>query len=673
MGWAARARAIAPWAAAALLCTGAAAAAQEAPPLPPADATIDPASPLAPLPDLGVAWPDLAAPDAPLPADLAPDAAPQPASPAPGVSTAPAPVAAAPQDQARERRYRVALAGVNDVKDEVKTLFDQLSTLKQGEGKAANIAQIERRAQEDEQLLVDLLRSAGYYDGRVSTGVSDREGVAIVTLTAEPGAAYTFSSVALPGLEAAGAAKTPVLRAAFGLGAGDLVEADRVNAAVLALKTALGREGFPFAKVGDPDVTVDHDTQKASLSVAVTTGPAARFGRILVRGTPLFAADHIQRIARFRPGEPYDAAMVDDLRRALIATTLVSSVTLEPVRTADAGVVDIAVRLERAPPRTIAGELGYSTGEGVRAEVSWQHRNLIKPEGAVTFRGVAGTREQSLGASLRRANFHARDQVLTAQVLASNSKLNAYDAKTFTLAAGLERQTNIIWQKTWTWSFGAELLASDERDAVAATGQRRRRTFLIAALPTSLAYDGSDDLLNPTRGHRLSGRLSPEASLQNGSFGYLRAQIDGSKYLPITSKWTLAGRVRLGAIAGASRDRIAPSRRFYSGGGGSVRGYSYQAIGPRDANGDPIGGRSLAEFSIEARVRLGDFGIVPFFDAGNIYTTPYPKLNSLRYGAGLGVRYYTSFGPIRVDVGTPINPRSGDSRVAVYVSLGQAF
>jgi translocation and assembly module TamA len=105
-----------------------------------------------------------------------------------------------------------------------------------------------------------------------------------------------------------------------------------------------------------------------------------------------------------------------------------------------------------------------------------------------------------------------------------------------------------------------------------------------------------------------------------------------------------------------------------------VRGYGFQRLGPRDpVFDDPIGGRSLAEFAIEARVRLGDFGIVPFLDGGNISTSPLPKFEDLRFGAGIGVRYHTRFGPIRVDLGTPLNPRPGDSRLAVYVSLGQAF
>jgi len=221
---------------------------------------------------------------------------------------------------------------------------------------------------------------------------------------------------------------------------------------------------------------------------------------------------------------------------------------------------------------------------------------------------------------------------------------------------------------------GAELIASDERDVIVSTGDPRRRTFFIGALPTSLNYDGSDDLLNPTKGFRLGGRLSPEVSLQGAVFGYTRTQFDGSVYRPFGDSVVLAARTRLGTIVGAPRDQVAPSRRFYAGGGASVRGYGYQSIGPRDPNNDPIGGRSLTEFSIEARIKaFGNFGIVPFLDAGNIYTSPLPKFTGLQYGTGIGVRYYSNFGPIRLDVGTPINPQPGDSRIAVYVSLGQAF
>ena len=466
----------------------------------------------------------------------------------------------------------------------------------------------------------------------------------------------------------------PPLRAAFNVNPEQPVDAGKVEAALAALRAELGRRGYAFAEVGEPDVLVDHETRTAVLTLSVHPDGVRRFGRVVIEGTPVFSAAHVENIARFEQGEQYQASRIDDLRQALIQTGLVSSVNIRTVAEPNSDLVDLHVRMEAAPARTIAGEAGYGTGEGFRLEASWQHRNLIAPEGAVTLRGVLGTREQTLSAILRQSNWHVRDQVLNAQIAASHLDRPGFNARTFTLTGGIERQSNIIWQKKWTWSVGAELLASDERDVDIATGTIRNRTFFIAALPLSLGYDGTDDLLDPTRGFRLSTHISPEVSLQSGTFTYVRAQFDGSIYQPLTDRVVLAARTRLGTIVGANRDQIAPSRRFYAGGGGSVRGYGYQAIGPRDpVFDDPIGGRSLAEFSIEARIRFGNFGIVPFLDAGNISTSGLPRFNDLQFGAGLGARYYSSFGPIRIDVGTPLNRQPGDPRIAVYVSLGQAF
>ena len=607
----------------------------------------DPTAPLADLPGIGVAWPDLSA---------------EPAT------------AADPQaDAAAERRYGWRIEGVDGVASAVlRQRFDQLSTLNTHDGAPANAAQLDRRAREDAELLTTLLRGEGYYDARVGTRV-EAGARPLVVLEATPGALYRFTGVTLAGVEAAGA-KADGLRRAFGVAPDAPVDADAIVAGEANLRAAIGREGFPFARVGEPEIVVDHATRTATLAIDVAPGGERRFGRITTNpDNRVFGAGHVAEIARFVPGQPYDATALDDLRRALIQTGLVSSVQVAPVASATPDLVDVAVKLERAPPRTVAGELGYGTGEGARAELSWTHRNLFPPEGALTLRGVLGTREQLGAVVFRRSNFHGRDRVLTGQIAAAHLERDAFEADTFSLSGSLERQTNIFFQKTWTWSLGAELLASDERDVVRATGAPRRRTFLIGALPTSLTYDGSDDLLDPTRGFRLGGRFSPELSLQGAAFGYSRIQVDASTYRPF-GRVVLAGRTRVGAILGAPRDQIAPSRRYYAGGGASVRGYGYQDIGPRDINGDPVGGRSLAEFSIEARVRtFGAFGVVPFLDAGNIYTSALPKFSGLRYGTGIGVRYYSNFGPIRVDVGTPINPQPGVSRVAVYVSLGQAF
>jgi translocation and assembly module TamA len=632
----------------------------------PGPAELDPNAPLDPMPDLGVDWPDMDSPD-PLP------------EPVPGeTASAAEPAGPAIEDAATARRYAYRLDGLDGIAEAetIREQFREQSALEEEDDESANAAQIDRRAREDAELLTGLLQAQGYYDAEVETGIGLEGDQIIVDLRATPGPRFTFAAVELQGIESAGE-KAAKLREAFAVKQGDPVVARQVIDAGIALRVALGEEGFALAEVGEQDIVLDHETATARLVLPVTPGPVARFGDIRVTGQPPFSPRHVGRIARFKRGDMYERSEVDDLRRALIATGLVASVETKLVPIGGGEVVDVAVHLEPAPMRTIAGEAGYGTGEGVRLEASWQHRNFFNPEGALTVRGVAGTQEQLAAVSLRRSNFKRRDQVLTAQVSASHTEREAFEAKTVLLAAGIERQSNFIWHKTWTWSLGGELVATDERDSIESTGERRRRTFFIGALPASLTYDGSDDLLDPTRGFRLGGRLSPELSLRAGAFGYARAQIDASGYVPAMDRMVLAGRARLGTILGADRDAIAPSRRFYAGGGGSVRGYGYQQLGPRDADGDPIGGRSLAEFALEARIRMkafgGDFGIVPFLDGGTLSTRATPDLGDWQFGAGIGVRYYSSFGPIRVDVGTPLNPREDDGPVAVVVSLGQAF
>jgi translocation and assembly module TamA len=565
-----------------LLSWSAAAGAQTAePPPPPAQQPLDPSAPMEEWPDLGVEWPQMEQ----SPGEAIPDQ--------PGATATAADAAAA-------RSYSYTIAGLDAAEaGPLLERFRTLSTLEEYRGSPANAAQIDRRARADAELLAELLRAHGYYDGRVGTRVEAVGTNAFaVTLDVQPGPLYRFTTVLLPGLEDAAAPDAEALRRSFAVDPSDPVDAEAVRNAQAALQAELGRRGYAFAEIGQEEVVVDHATGTAILTLPVEPAGARRFGHVIVEGRPLFDARHIETIARFREGDPWRADRVEDLRQALVATGIVSSVAIRPVaRGGESDLVDLAVALEPAPMRTIAGEAGYGTGEGVRFELSWQHRNLLPPEGAVTFRGVAGTREQSLSAILRRNNFARRDQVLNVQAAASNVNRPAYDARMFTLAGGIERQSNIFWQKAWTWSIGAELVATDEQAVDVASATIRRRTFFIGAIPAYLGYDG-----------------------------------------------------------------------------GSVRGYGFQALGPRDpVFDDPIGGRSLAEFALEARVRVGDFGIVPFIDAGNISTSPLPSLRDLRFGAGIGVRYHTRFGPIRIDVATPLNPRAGDPRIAVYVSLGQAF
>ncbi len=157
---------------------------------------------------------------------------------------------------------------------------------------------------------------------------------------------------------------------------------------------------------------------------------------------------------------------------------------------------------------------------------------------------------------------------------------------------------------------------------------------------------------------------------------FVKFRGEGSAYysLDTDGRFVLAGRTVAGSIVGADLAEIPADRRFYAGGGGSVRGYAYQGIGPRDARGQPTGGLSLLEGSVEMRFAVTEkFGIVPFVDAGTVSTKAFPDFSEVRAGAGVGIRYLTPFGPLRVDAAVPLNPGPGDPDFGIYAGIGQAF
>lgn len=574
------------------------------------------------------------------------------------------------------------------VRDEFVERFKSLSVV-EDLADDGNQARLSAQARADEELLQRMLRVYGYFDAQVVRSVvpaEAREGAearpAVARFDVIPGRRYSVGQVDLGQLDQAGG-DYDALRASYPVMPGDLLSIDAIADGRYKLDLELGERGYPFAAIAEPSLLVDHARREGDVTLPVTPGGRYVFGRVTSNDEGLLPGNHLSEIARFNQGDIYQRSLEMDLRRAIQSTGLVGSTTLTPVEVSPPmgdvpGTVDIAVEMTRAPLRTIAGSIGYGTDEGFRLAGSWEHRNLFPPEGMLRARGIAGTQEQLLGVTFRKNNFHGRDRILTLDAFASTRRTVAFDANTASLVANYERVSTLLFQKPVSYGVGLELVATDEQELRSKIAVAPRQTYLVAALPGFAQIDTSDDLLDPTRGFRLRGALSPEASRQNGVQSYyLKSQVDLSYYRSVSDGVVLASRVRLGSIYGTDLDNIAPSRRFYAGGGGSVRGYGYQAIGPRDQVGQPNGGRSVAELAIEARVRTGWFdnalSLVPFFDIGSVARGSVPDFGDLRAGAGIGVRYNTGFGPIRLDVGVPLNRRPGDAPVGVYVALGQAF
>jgi len=574
-------------------------------------------------------------------------------------------------------QYDVVVNGLNAIGLDGK--FKDLSALEDGKGKAANAAMLQARAHNDEDLAVRLMKSIGYYDGTALSTIElvpNQPGHVHVIVSATPGQLYRLGTIAIA---AQPTVPPDLIRSNLPLQTGDPIDAAKVEGAEAGVSLALPKNGYPFAKVGTRDIALDDTTFTGDYTLPVDTGPRSSFGNIVSSGKhPVFKPKHIKVLARFKPGELYDVDKTDDLRKALVATGLFRDVTVKPVETDRPGPdgtteADIEVHQIAGPEHTLAASAGYSTGEGFKAQGSWTDRNLFPPEGALILTAIGGSQEQGASATFRRSNAGQRDKTFSIIASADHSNYDAFDAFTGTLGINWAYDSTPIWQKTFTYAYGAQLIGTNESVYDFVAGKRVRRTYGILAIPLQAGFDQSNDLLNPTKGYRVKLSLSPETSVHGGISPYARTMVEATGYYPASKSLVIAGRVRVGSILGIGRDDLAPSRRYYGGGGGSVRGYGYQRLGPLDPNGDPVGGRSLNEFSIEARYRFGNYGIVPFFDGGNAYESSMPQFDHLHYGVGIGGRLYTNFGPLRVDIATPLNPRKGDGRIALYISIGQAF
>ena len=601
-----------------------------------------------------------------------------------------------------EIAYSVQVNGLDAADEQTDTnlrgQFDDLSALEDGDGEAANVAQVSARLTEDSALMQRILAAEGWYEARATTRVdrSNERGGQPLTAVIDvlPGPRYVFSDILI---DAPPTEPANLIRDNLALQVGEPITATRVQGAEAQVAVTLPQNGYPFAEIGQRDILLDQETGDGAYTLPVTTGPRSRFGEIRTTGNLAFDAEHVEVLARFKRGELYDSLMVDDLRQALVATGLFNTVSVLPEQSGEAAgdgteYASILVEQDAGRPRTLAGSAGFGTGQGFRIEGNWTHRNLFPPEGALIARAVAGTQEQGAGLTFRRSNAGRRDRTFQASVEALHSNYDAYEAFTGRLSALVTYDSTNIWQKPLTYAYGAQLIGTNEQDYDLALGELDRRTFFIGGLIGQVGIDRSDSLLDAREGFRITALVEPEGSLEDGFTPYVRARVDGSAYFSPTDAITLAGRVRFGTIQGIDQFDLAPSRRFYSGGGGSVRGFGYQQLGPRVVYPDPdfepdpdepdeeapliyrpLGGRSLNDAAAEVRYRFGNFGVVGFVDVGQVYESTVPDFSDLRFGAGVGGRYYTNFGPLRLDVAMPLDRREGESKFAVYVSIGQAF
>jgi translocation and assembly module TamA len=440
------------------------------------------------------------------------------------------------------------------------------------------------------------------------------------------------------------------------------------------------KEGYAFAKVVDKDVVADHAANLVNVTYVVSPGPAVAFGQVAVSGTEKVRPSFVAERVRIIPGEMFSPQRLADTRKSLLRYEAFSGVRIREGDKLDAdGRLPIDVEVTERKPRYVGFGAKYSSTDGSSINAFWGHRNLLggaetlRLDGQVSwFGGKSEAVPDANPLGYRFAATFGKPGILTpiddlvAQAAILREVTDAYVREAATLTAGIRRN----YSDQFSVQVGLDLEQSHVQDA------NGSRDDTIVGVPIDVAYDTTDNALDPSSGIRASGTFEPFAYLGQASAGPMMFKGSLSSYRAFDEdkRYILAGKISAGTIFGADLLDVPPQRRFYVGGGGSLRGYNYQSASPRNADGDIIGGLSFVTASVEARIKVTDtIGVVPFFDIGSASEGSVPDLGDLRYAAGLGLRYYTAIGPVRLDVAIPLNPEPDDAGYGVYISLGQSF
>lgn len=539
----------------------------------------------------------------------------------------------------------------------------------------ANRFEARRRAQEAGENAIAVLRSEGYYAYDVEPDVGEAEPpAAVVRVT--PGPRF---AIAEPKVEWLDPAPTPEVRraaeAVIGLAPGAPGRAVDVIGAEGRIVAAVEKRGYADVAAGPREVVVDHGDKTMRPTFRIASGDLVRLNGLSILNEGPTRQPWIQHLAPWRAGEAYDPADVAELERRLLDTGVYDSVTValapKEQTTAD-GLRPVLVSLADRKPRTIELGASYSTSEGLGADARWTRYNVLGRADTLAVIARASNIDSRLGAEVTLPHWRRPQQTLKTGAEAYQIKTDAYDETGIGVRADVQRR----FGKTSYVTLGGSLDYSqvDETEAEMLTPLGRQ--LITVAVLAAGSLDRSDDPLDPRHGWRLDVRAEPTYIAGDESLPYLKVQTQASAYLPFgeQARTVLAGRLKVGTMVGGSITKVPASRRFYSGGGGSVRGYAYQAIGPRLENNTPRGGVSLLEASIELRQDIGErWGVVAFVDGGAVGAANFPKGDDFSAGVGVGVRYDLGFGPIRADIAIPLDKRKGDAAFQIYLSIGQSF
>jgi len=576
--------------------------------------------------------------------------------------------------------------------DDLKSKLENASVLvSRKDDPPADAAALIARARTDRKHVVAELYANGRYGGTVDIRVGgtsvdelpidaslpqdSQTGAVPISIIVDAGPEFTFGDIDVESVDPNGQRSRATNPAAYGLVPGALASSTAIMAAGDKMVTEWREEGHALARVTDREIIADHDTNTVKVSYRVEPGPVATYAEPVVTGQERMDPDFIRRYAAIEAGKRYDPKELAKSAKSLRDLGVFDAVKIrEGTELNPDGTLPMTIEVIERKRRFIGAGVTYSNTDGGAVQLYWGHRNLfgqaerIRIEGSVGRIGDSEVEDLDYSAKIAFAKpgVIGPASEFTADVFAIRENPDAYQRT----AAGALVGINYRFDEYLIGKAGFEVERSKITDA---TGTNN---YLLVGVPVSLNYDRRNSKLDATKGFLAMISAEPLQDLRNDkTMGIFEGSLSAYRGLDSADRFVLAGKVAIGSAVGASLRDIPADRRFYLGGGDTIRGYGYQNVGPRNGAGKILGGLSYFLASAEVRTRITEtIGLVGFVDTGNAYRDRTPNFSkSLRTGVGAGIRYLTPIGPLRVDAAVPLDKQKDDPDFAIYVGIGQAF
>lgn len=518
--------------------------------------------------------------------------------------------------------------------------------------------------------IIKVFHAFGYYDASLSYDLEEEENKAKVYLFCDSGPRYLLHNFEIRytpcDLEKEIKPLIDLQKLEIKLDAptNSQILSDAKNRIILALAV----HGYPLASIQTYDVIVDGIRKTINVNVCINLGPICYFGPTSILGLKDIDPRYIYRKIAWMEKDPYSPHKIIETQSRLTETNLFSSVSINHADNLnEENTLPMKIQVIESKHQNINVGTNYATVDGFGVTFSYINYNMRRMGEILAFQAELAKKAYTGFLTYKKPDFLWYNQDLFFSFYALKEKVWAYHAYTYGVLSKIAQRINKYFQ----YSYGIK------SEFVEVTHSANRGRYQLLGAPFFLKYDTSNHLLNPTKGFAFSYSMTPFTSVALKKSTFLKQKFSYEVYVPFNKdeKIVFALRMQLGSIFGPSVYHIPITKLFLGGSDDNLRGYRYKTVGPRNSNHDLIGGRSAIYLSFEPRLRVTTtIGIVPFFDIGNVQLNQLPTFEGRwRKSVGIGLRYFTFFGPLRLDVGFPLDRVHGDPHYRIYVSIGQTF